>query len=505
MISFENHPQAPASATWPNTDAPSVALAEVIGASLDLTETLRAATAALQTVTGADRVLIFLYDAATDQLRQVTTTIDQMNWDELVSVRGRSLGDLPLWYAVRDSPTGILELPDTVALRALTAERARRIGMGGTLGLALRHPSVGGPDDATLAIAFCSWDTAQSAFDSEMVKRARSIAAQAAVAISNARNHARGEELVRRLSGLASWAARLASSGTPQQLRARTARAASVLLESPLVAHWSPGAATWYPAPPSPGEDHEPELALLASSADRFDAREVTTLPVGLAQALTERGLAHALLSASGDRGSLLVIARATPATGIDEQVSSLLTDLAGSALRTAEAHARVAHLALTDPLTDVGNRRAFESRIAEALALSVRGDRPMSLCLIDFDNFRVFNETGGHQMGDDALRLLTDTLRSEMRTGDQVFRIGGDEFAVVLADTPAASAVSLLQRVLAKLRTSRLGPLSMTAGVAEAPINGVMVEQLYNAADEALYAGKRAGRARVSLAAAPS
>jgi diguanylate cyclase (GGDEF)-like protein len=500
MISFEDHLLAPAPPGW-TSDAPSLALAEVIGASLDLTETLRAASVALRMVTGADRAVIFLYDAAGDTLRQVTTTVDQMNWDELVSVRGRALGDLPLWYAVRDSSSGILELPDTVELRALTPGRARRIGMAGCLGLALRHPSIGGADDETLAIAFCMWDTPQQAFEQEMVRRAHSIAAQAAVAIANARNYAHGEELVRRLSGLATWAARLAASGTPQQLKARAARAASVLLDAPLVAHWSPGAAAWYPASPLPGEDYEPELALLAARIDRFQSQRSMGLAPTLAEALHGRDLTHTATSVAGDRGSLLFVARATTYTAIDEQVASLLTDLSGSALRTAEAHARVAHLALTDPLTDVGNRRAFELRVAETLALSVRSDRPLSLCLIDLDNFRVFNETGGHQMGDDALRLLATTLRAEMRTSDQAFRIGGDEFALVLADTPAASAVSLLQRVLATLRTSHLGSLSITAGVAEAPGHGSTVEGLYNAADSALYTGKRAGRARVTLA----
>jgi diguanylate cyclase (GGDEF)-like protein len=89
------------------------------------------------------------------------------------------------------------------------------------------------------------------------------------------------------------------------------------------------------------------------------------------------------------------------------------------------------------------------------------------------------------------------------MRTSDQAFRIGGDEFALVLPETPAASAVSLLHRVLNQLRDTHLGPLSITAGIAEAPAHGGEVDVLYNAADEALYDGKRAGRGRVTLARA--
>jgi len=500
MISFEDQHLSPSRPAW-IADAPSLALAEVIGASLDLTETLRATADALRAVTGADRALIYLHDPVRDTLRQIITTADMLSWDELMTLRGRSVGELPLWYAVRDSASGTLELPDSVGLQALTANRAQQIGMAATLGLALRHPSVASADGSPLGIAFCTWETAQPAFTPEMVRGARSIAAQAAVAIANAHNHAQGEELVHRLSMLASWAARLAAAGSPEQVRSRAARAAGMLLDGPLVAHWSKGGATWYPSPPILGEDHEPELAQLAIGGGRFRAIPVSQLPAALATVMAERGLDNSVISCAADRGSLLFVARGTPVTGIDEQVACLLADLAGSALRTSEAHAKVAHLALTDPLTEVGNRRAFETRVAEALALSVRTGHPMSLCLVDLDNFRLFNETGGHQAGDDALRLVANALRSEMRTSDQAFRIGGDEFALVLPETPAANAGSLLHRVLVELRATHLGPLSITAGIAEAPSLGREVDVLYNAADEALYDGKHAGRGRVTLA----
>lgn len=500
MISFEDQQLSPSRPAW-IADAPSLALAEVIGANLDLTETLRATADALRAVTGADRALIYLHDPVRDTLRQIITTADRLSWDEHVTLRGRSVGELPLWYAVRDSANGTLELPDSVGLRALTADRAQQIGMAATLGLALRHPSVTSADGSPLGIAFCTWETAQPAFTPEMVRGARSIAAQAAVAIANAHNHAQGEELVHRLSTLASWAARLAAAGTPEQVRSRAARAAGLLLDGPVVAHWSSGGTTWYPSPPSPEQDFGPELAALAMQEERFRAVPTTELPSALAEVLADRGLTHSVLSRAVDRGSLLFVARDTPVTGIDEQVACLLADLAGSALRTAEAHAKVAHLALTDPLTEVGNRRAFEARVAEALALSVRTGHPMSLCLVDLDNFRSFNETGGHQAGDDALRHVAAALRAKMRTSDQAFRIGGDEFALVLSETPATSAVSLLHRVLIQLRDTPLGSLSITAGIAEAPSHGSDVDVLYNAADEALYEGKRAGRGRVTLA----
>ncbi len=500
MNSFEDHQLAPAQSGATPT-APWIALAEVIGASLDLTETLRATAAALQAVTGADRALIYLHDPERDTLRQVITTSDQINWDELVTLRGRPIGEIPLWFAVRDSASGVLELPDSVASRALTADRARTIGMAGTLGLALRHASVQRADGTPLGLAFCTWDAPQPAFSPRVVRTARSIAAQAAVAIANAHNHARGEDLAKRLSALASWAARLAAAGSPEQVRARTARAAGLLLESPLVAHWSPGVATWYPAPPVIGVDYENALATLAHSNDRFQALAGNALPSELAAVFADRNLDHAAISIATDRRSMILVGRTTGVSGIDAQVASLLTDLADSALRTAEAHEKVAHLALTDPLTEVGNRRAFEARLNEGIALTARTGQPLSLCLVDLDNFRAFNETGGHQSGDEALRLVAAALRDEMRTSDLAFRIGGDEFALVLPDTAAASGAALLERVRIALSATHLGTLSITAGVAQAPSDGGDPAALYAAADEALYAGKRAGRGRVSIA----
>ena len=500
MNSFEDHQLGPAQPN-PIPPAPWMALAEVIGASLDLTETLRATASALQAVTGADRVLIYLHDPVHDTLRQIITTSEQINWDELVSLRGRPIGELPMWFAVRDSPSGILELPDSVALRALTPERAKAIGMAGTLGLALRHASVERADGTPLGLAFCTWDTPQSAFAPRMVRTAKSIAAQGAVAIANAHNHARGEDLTKRLSALASWAARLAAAGTPEQVRARTTRAAGLLLEGPLVAHWSPGVATWYPAPPVTGVDHEATLAEIAQRHDRFAAITSDTLPSELAAAFESRGLPHVALSIATDRRSMLLVGRTTPVSGIDAQVASLLTDLADSSLRTAEAHQRVQHLALTDPLTEVGNRRAFEARLTEGLALNARTGQPLTLCLVDLDNFRAFNETGGHQLGDEALRTVAGALRHEMRTSDLAFRIGGDEFALILPDTAATSGAALLERVRVSLAHTALGELSITAGVAQAPTHGRELATLYAAADEALYAGKRAGRGRVSIA----
>ena len=500
MISFEDRIPVPSHPT-DQADDPSREPAGFIGADLDLTETLRATATALRGVTGADRTVVYLHDPARDTLRRIVATADDRTGDEVVRLRGRSPGDIPLLFAVRGCPGGILELPDAVGVKALTPARARQIQTRATLGVALRHPSVAWTEESPVGVAFCEWRRPLRGFPAEAVRSARAIAAQAAVALANAHNHAQGEDLVQRLSLLAAWAARLAAAGSPERVTSRAARAAALLLDSPIVAHWSPAGVAWYPAAPDPEGDHEALLAALASQGAHFRELDGAELPDELASALDGQGLDHAAICVAQDRGSLLFLARELPPSALDAQIGSLLADLTGSALRTAEAHARVAHLALTDPLTEVGNRRAFESRAAEVLALSMRTGRPTSLCLIDVDHFRAFNEAGGHQVGDAALRLVADALRAQMRSSDQAFRIGGDEFALVLAETPASSAVTLLQRVLETLRATHLGEVSITAGIAEAPVHGHDLATLSAAADEALYAGKRAGRGKVMLA----
>lgn len=173
-----------------------------------------------------------------------------------------------------------------------------------------------------------------------------------------------------------------------------------------------------------------------------------------------------------------------------------------------ATAFARVAlleHLqqsALTDGLTGVANRRAFDTALAREVSLAARTDTALAVMIIDLDHFKSLNDTFGHQAGDDVLRAVGSALRSCVRTGDVVARYGGEEFAFVLPGAGAVDAIGVAHRVREALRGVG-GPRAVTAslGIACRPDSGDTGSGLLAAADTALYAAKGGGRDQARLA----
>jgi diguanylate cyclase (GGDEF)-like protein len=156
----------------------------------------------------------------------------------------------------------------------------------------------------------------------------------------------------------------------------------------------------------------------------------------------------------------------------------------------------------VTDALTGLGNRAAFEARMADAVAQSLRYARPLTFCILDIDDFRELNERGGHPFGAECLRAVASAIRTEVRGADAAYRIGGDEFALVLPETTSDQAVAVLDRVLAAVR-GRPRPIGLTVGLAQCPDDGTSADEIYRRADEALYLGKHAGRGRIIVAGA--
>ena len=165
-------------------------------------------------------------------------------------------------------------------------------------------------------------------------------------------------------------------------------------------------------------------------------------------------------------------------------------------ALTRHAEHQRLRHLAGHDALTGVANRREFRDRLAEALAI---GERDLAVAFCDLDGFKVVNDTFGHIRGDSVLVDVAERLRSSLRTGDELARMGGDEFTVLLrnvVDAPAANHV--VDRLLDAMRKPFVVEdtdveLGISIGVALAGIDAT-ADALLARADEALYAVKRAG-----------
>jgi diguanylate cyclase (GGDEF)-like protein len=176
-------------------------------------------------------------------------------------------------------------------------------------------------------------------------------------------------------------------------------------------------------------------------------------------------------------------------------------------AVNQAHLFAQMQQQALTDALTGCYNRRSFELQLERDLHLATRMRQPLSLIMLDFDNFKQINDQAGHEAGDLALRMLADNLRAELRAVDTAARYGGDEFVIILpqADTQGAMLVAERLRIrVEQMEVPGFGQVTSSFGVATFPNHASSRDTLVVAADRALYSSKNAGRNRVSAVESP-
>jgi diguanylate cyclase (GGDEF)-like protein len=157
----------------------------------------------------------------------------------------------------------------------------------------------------------------------------------------------------------------------------------------------------------------------------------------------------------------------------------------------------------LRDQLTGLGNHRAFQDELDSQVEHSTRYRVPVSLVLIDLDEFKQVNDSGGHATGDQTLASFGKLVTHVLRKVDRPFRVGGDEFAILLPHTDADGAYIVARRLLVAalqptVRDPKVKPLSFSAGVSALPDLAANRSALYAQADAALYAAKRAGRTEV-------
>jgi two-component system cell cycle response regulator len=167
--------------------------------------------------------------------------------------------------------------------------------------------------------------------------------------------------------------------------------------------------------------------------------------------------------------------------------------------------------LAGVDALTGLHNRRYFETHFADLLKRTAEKGRPLSLLTLDIDHFKSVNDTWGHDAGDAVLSGFAARVKRVVRTMDLVCRLGGEEFVVVMPDTPGEVAMKVAERLRASVESevfpldsagSRSIHVTVSIGLAERG-RTTNPDDLFKAADEALYASKRSGRNRVTAAAA--
>ncbi len=173
----------------------------------------------------------------------------------------------------------------------------------------------------------------------------------------------------------------------------------------------------------------------------------------------------------------------------------------AAMALANARLYETTRALADRDPLTGFYNHRYLHERLGEEILRAQRARSPLSVLMIDLDDFKLVNDTLGHLFGDDVLRWAAQQIRAALRGSDVAARYGGDEFAVLLPDTPAAGAREVGERIVAALRdhpyrAEGRGPVAVGAsvGVASFPTDGQVAQALIAGADAALYRVKSGG-----------
>ena len=180
-------------------------------------------------------------------------------------------------------------------------------------------------------------------------------------------------------------------------------------------------------------------------------------------------------------------------------------SELEASRARLRQAYEEFREVALVDGLTGLGNHRAFQEEFESLLDQARRYRHELSLVLLDVDEFKQVNDAQGHAVGDQLLAEVGRLLHEQIRRADRAFRVGGDEFAILVPHTSADGAAQLARRVLATGLSVRPAatyarPVSFSAGVASYPVHAAHREQLQLYADAAMYRGKRSGRTAVTI-----
>jgi diguanylate cyclase (GGDEF)-like protein len=219
------------------------------------------------------------------------------------------------------------------------------------------------------------------------------------------------------------------------------------------------------------------------------DARNLVIVP------LVADGVVAVLVAETGER----VGAR------IERRVIATTERYAGHAalaIRNANLLARVQQMAVTDGLTQLSNRRAFDRSLDRELNRAARTDGRLSVVLLDIDHFKQLNDSHGHVVGDSVLRQIAHALQLCGREYDTIARYGGEEFAAVLPGCSSGLALQVAERLRISVQDAATDvKVTASCGVATYPYDGIDVGGLLSAADRALYTSKRAGRNTVRSA----
>ncbi len=210
-------------------------------------------------------------------------------------------------------------------------------------------------------------------------------------------------------------------------------------------------------------------------------------------------------LKADGDIFPALVKGYVRTIKGENIRVVSLfdISNLKDKEIELQMLNKELTKLTNIDPLTGIYNRRYFYNISKELIALTKRENRELSLAIIDIDDFKQINDTHGHDIGDDVLKLLVKKVRETIRNSDILIRFGGEEFIVLLSNTSSKQAMIVMEKVREVIEEQKFMKnvsFTISIGISEHIKEEIAIESLFKRADLALYSAKESGKNRVEI-----
>lgn len=369
--------------------------------------------------------------------------------------------------------------------------------------------------DEVVGVLDCQSDRVNH-FDDETIDLLTLFSNQASIALQNARLYSLEQQRARQLQAINAIAQQTTAVLELEELLRRVCelirdafRVSHVSLflreENDLVLRAHQGSLT--PRIPQGGRfpaSNEPWASILLGGR--------TVMEADLRAATTTKFFAESAsriripLVSFGQTLGVLALDSSLPDAFRDGDLQSLesVADICATAIQNANYVERVKQLAYLDGLTGIFNRRFFELRILEEIERAKRYGTGMAVIMADIDQFKRLNDEFGHVLGDEVLRQVSSLFHQQVRKIDVVCRYGGEEFGILLTQTSATHAMTIAEKLRKMVATWSFPGVprmvTISAGAAAFPDQGVTRDDLVRAADSALYAAKQAGRNRVCL-----